>query len=98
MSLSQFFETGTVVATRQIHEKMQKSGYFTAEIYIALKRYCVKNWGDCGEEFKEINDYAIKKGNERIMGTYETIFGEIWIVTEGPADDRVTTVLFPGDN
>mgnify|MGYP006981750763 FL=1 len=41
---------------------------------------------------KEMNELALKDGG-RLMGTYKTCKGKVWIITE--ADRSVTTVLFP---
>lgn len=95
MSMSELFETGKVVVTDHIYNTMQRNEQFTMEIYIALWRYCRKDWGCSGEESKAMNDYAVEKGDRRIMAAYDTSEGTVWILT---AEDRsATTILFPAE-
>ena len=44
------------------------------------------------EEDKQMNDEAIKSGNDRILAAYETSKGNIYIITEH--DRSATTILF----
>lgn len=67
---------------------------FTDEVMAALVDYCNQDWGICCLEDKEANDYTVEN-NERILGSYITCNGKIWIITE--ADRSVTTILFPGE-
>jgi len=62
------------------------------EIMHAMQLFCLGNWGRMSEEDKEMNELALKDGG-RLMGTYKTCKGKVWIITE--ADRSVTTVLFP---
>ena len=51
--------------------------------------------GEMCEEDKQMNDEAIKNGNDRIFGEYETSQGKIYIITE--YDWRHTTILFSNE-
>ena len=42
-----------------------------------------------------MNDEAIKNGNDRILASYETSKGKIYIITEN--DRSATTILFTNE-
>ena len=88
------FELGQIVMTRGIADEME-SETFAKQVTEALKKYANGNWGITCEEDAEMNDDAVKNGDERILAVYETCKGNIWIITEW--DRSVTTVLFPSE-
>lgn len=83
---------GKTVWTRGINEKVSDSAKFSKEVLNAMKRYKNHDWGDLDAEDKQMNDDAIKYGNDRILAAYNTSEGEIYIITEW--DRSVTTILF----
>lgn len=92
MLRSVYFELGRELVTPGIYGAMKASNKFTSEIIHAMQLFCLGNWGKVSVEDKEMNDLALKDGG-RLMGTYRTCKGKVWIITE--ADRSVTTVLFP---
>lgn len=85
------FQTGQIVATKRIVEKTTESGLFYSFVANSLKRYKKKDWGNTCREDWEMNDFAAEN-NERIVALYQSIFGDIFIITEW--DRSVTTILF----
>lgn len=59
-----------------------------------INRHVRGDWGDVDREDWERNNAAIDEGS-RIISTYQTAAGRIWIITE--ADRAVTTVLLPSE-
>lgn len=47
------------------------------------------------EEDKQMNDEAVRSGNNRILASYETSKGKIYIITEH--DRSATTILFANE-
>ena len=92
MFKSVFFELGREGVTPGIYGAMVSSREFALEIMHAMQLFCHGNWGRMSEEDKEMNELALKDGG-RLMGTYKTCKGKVWIITE--AGRSVTTVLFP---
>lgn len=86
------FELGKVVLTQGISNKMLDSNRFYNQVIKALERYKKQDWGEICEEDKMSNDMAVKLG-DRILASYETSDGKIWITTDW--DRRYTTILFP---
>lgn len=86
------FELGREVVTPGIYRAMESSREFATEIMHAMRLFCLGNWGKVSVEDKEMNDLALKDGG-RLMGTYRTCKGKVWIITE--ANRSVTAVLFP---
>lgn len=82
---------GKVVATRAITETVGE-----IDLIIALQRHQKGDWGLVCKEDWEVNDMALKNGNDRILSAYETINGDrFWIITEW--DRSVTTILYPDE-
>tara|TARA_Y100000310_G_scaffold23381_1_gene22354 strand:- start:1126 stop:2241 length:1116 start_codon:yes stop_codon:yes gene_type:complete len=87
------FRLGRLVQTRGVAHKARENDEFGREVMDALRKYQRGDWGISKD--KRMNDAAVKSGDERIMGVYPTVEGDIWIITEW--DRSVTTVLFPGE-
>jgi len=87
------FSLGRLVQTRGVAYKARENDEFAREIRDALREYQRGDWGISKD--KRMNDAAVKSGDERIMGVYPTVEGDIWIITEW--DRSVTTVLFPSE-
>ena len=92
---SRYFELGQVVATAAVMNMMREDEDFRREVNESVKRYCNMDWGKLGEDDAQMNNEAVVNGDNRIMAAYETVAGDIWIMTEW--DRSATTVLFPSD-
>ena len=90
------FELGQVVMTRCIADMIADNEQFAKDVTKAFKRYCNADFSDMKhEEDVQLNIDAIEKGDDRIMATYKTCEGDIWIITEW--DRSATTILFPSE-
>ncbi len=63
-------------------------------IFDYVVRHLSGDWGDLDPSDKRRNDCAVKN-KERILSSYETPKGKIWIITEW--DRSVTTALLPSE-
>ena len=86
------FKLGKLVATKAIAVAMEENNKFLKEVHGALDRYITKDWGEMCKEDKDMNDEALKTGDDRIFASYETSRGKIYIITEW--DRSYTTILF----
>lgn len=84
--------TGQLVMTRGITEKMAEDRQFAIFVTDSLKRYLRQDWGDLCEEDKLENARALA-GNTRIFASYKNADQKIYIITE--ADRSSTCILFP---
>lgn len=83
-------------------EKLQRgNSEFRLFCASSLMRYFRNDWGEISQEDREMNDTALKSGDERIIASYAFPDGKhwggedcLWIVTE---PDGGTTLLFPGE-
>ena len=90
---TRLFETGQIVSTRGVFEKMQEYSHFAQFVNESLRRHMIGDWGDLDKEDKQENELSLKEGY-RLLSAYETQgLPKIWIITE--ADRSATTVLFP---
>ena len=78
-----------------INAVRENNAIFAYEIKNALYRYMDCDWGDLEESDKELNDKAVKSGNDRILAAFPTSRGKIYIITEWSRE--YTTVLFPSE-
>ena len=85
---------GNIYATRGIADAMDQSPKFAAEVRQAFGRYQQGDWGDVCEEDRAQNDEAARNG-ERVLASYQTSGGKIWIITEW--DRSATTILYPDE-
>ena len=83
---------GRLLMTHQINATREENKKFADEIQKALQRYASCDWGDLTESDKNLNDEAVKSGNDRILAAFATSEGKIYIITEW--DRSYTTVLF----
>lgn len=87
------FELGRVVLTYGISEALHDNPLFEEEIMGAFIRYCVRDWSDMEhQEDKDMNDEALASGEGRILASYQTSQGKIFIITEW--DRSYTTIMF----
>ena len=75
-----YWNIGRTVMTRGINEEILSDKNFSKEVLKAFSRYLKKDWGEMCEEDKQMNDEAIKSGNDRILASYETTKGNIDII------------------
>lgn len=85
---------GRLVATRSVSDLMDEKKEFRSDVNTALSQYLHNDWGVTCKEDSELNDRAVKDG-ERVLASYDTIEGKIWIITEW--DRSYTTILFPSE-
>lgn len=83
---------GKTVMTSGVNNKIAESEKFAREIKICMEKYITCDWGDLCNEDKEMNDNALRNGNDRILAAYDTSEGKIYIITE--QDRSYTTILF----
>jgi len=84
--------TGQIVWTRGIADKVAADTRFAYFISESLKRYLHQDWGDIADEDKLLNAKALAEGT-RILAAYKNDLDKIWIITE--ADRSSTCILFP---
>ena len=82
------FELGQVVFTPGTID-MAASGL---NLIPYLVRHASGDWGDLEQSDKNENNFSVKNGF-RILSSYKTPLGKLWIITE--ADRSVTTLLLP---
>lgn len=94
--MSKRFKLGQVVATRGVADLVADDASFAGFVNDSLGRFIKGDWGDtCGED-AQMNDLAVKNGDDRILAAYIDNNGnKIWIITEW--DHSVTTILFPDE-
>ena len=101
MFKSIYFNLGKVVVTNGIHNTMMENKEFANEVFVSLKRYCQKDWGDICEEDALVNERALEYPDDLyLLGAYNTGCGKIWIITERISEiqgDNGTTVLFSNE-
>ena len=88
------FETGPVVVTTGIREKME-SGYQDT-VQLCLNRHMSGDWGSLCDDDRKMNDDSLKAeknggSTDSLFSCYETDIGKIYIITE--YDWSVTTIL-----
>ena len=94
------FETGQIVATREVFDLAAENQDFAGFMQRSLGRHIRGDWGEVDDEDKRANDQALKQG-DRLLSAYKDDrfpghgVSTIWIITE--ADRSATTVLFPDD-
>ena len=82
------FQTGQIVATPGALSLAEQG----VDLLDYLIRHLNGDWGDLCEEDKKENEFSVKNGY-RILSSYTTPFGKLWVITE--ADRSATTFLLP---
>ena len=82
------FQSGKIVATPGVLALAERG----IDLLEYLQRHLNGDWGDLCEEDKVENLFSLKH-SLRLLSTYNTPFGVLWIITE--ADRSVTTFLLP---
>lgn len=61
---------------------MKEDYRFTAEVYLSLRRYAVKDWRNLDDEDKQTNEDALNYPDDLyLLAAYETCKGKTWIIT-----------------
>ena len=89
----QRFSPGQVVVTAGIDE-LVRQGRLNPAPY--LRRHFHGDWGDLSDNDRQLNDAALKSGEDRLFSSYQvTPDLKLWIITEW--DRSVTTLLLPSE-
>lgn len=95
------FETGQLCTTIGIYNAMKDYPQFAIFCQNALNKHKSQDWGNLGEEDKEINNESLKN-DERILSRYDLPNNsnfpdqeKIYIITEW--NRSLTTILFPSE-
>ena len=80
---------GRVSATPGALKLLGKSGGHSFDY---LARHATGDWGELCTFDRRQNEVALR-GGYRVLSSYETTAGRVWIITE--ADRSVTTILLP---
>ncbi len=84
------FQLGKLVMTSGIQSIINEEPSYQYELINYLNRYLNEDWGDLCDSDKQMNEDAIIN-NERILASYTTTGGNIYIITE--RDRSYTTIL-----
>ena len=85
------FSLGQVVQTRGLYSMTEANPDRHNEVVTALHRYMGGDWGNTCQEDAELNNEAVRSGQDRIVAKYCLSFANIFIITEW--DRSYTTIL-----
>lgn len=86
------FPLGQVVMTRGVQAMVAEG--LLLDLYI--DRHVRGDWGDTlSDDDKEANDASVDTNEGRILSSYKTPCGDLWIITE--EDRSATTALKPDE-
>lgn len=91
------FQMGRLVQTAGVHAECQNDPVFAFNVSACFSRYQKNDWGDLCSDNKQLNDDAVKSGEDRILAAYNVPTSgmstkKVYIITEW--DRSVTTILF----
>ncbi|TVO63299.1 hypothetical protein [Denitromonas ohlonensis] len=87
------FPSGQVVMTAGV-DALVRQGLLNPSPY--LRRHLHGDWGDLSDDDRQLNDAALKSGEDRLFSSYQvTPDLKLWIITEW--DRSVTTLLLPSE-
>ncbi|MCC4113898.1 hypothetical protein LLG90_00885 [Aromatoleum toluclasticum] len=87
------FPSGQVVMTACV-DGLIRQGRLNPAPY--LRRHLHGDWGDLSADDRQLNDAALKSGEDRLFSSYQVTPGlKLWIITEW--DRSVTTLLLPSE-
>jgi len=67
-----------------------------SELFRALRRHALGDWGELSVEERALNDKALADGGKQLLSAYRTKDNKtVWVITE--ADRASTAVLLPGE-
>lgn len=85
-------ELGRIIITPKLNEGLAEDTDTSYDVEDAFERYKNGDWGKMSDENKQLNDLAVQNNNDCIVGKYETMTGDILIITE--ADRSQTTLMY----
>ena len=89
------FNIGMTYITNGVDAKIKSDDKFAKFVANSFKRHVNGDWGELCEEDKQLNERALKNGDDRLFSRYENGENSIYIITEW--DRSVTTILFPNE-
>jgi hypothetical protein len=85
-----WFALGRIYATAPA-----RRAFTEIELEAAIDRHSANDWGDLGEEDRQLNDQGLDNG-DRIFSSYVFPDGrKLWVITEATREQ--TTALLPED-
>lgn len=85
------FELGRVFVTTGAAALLDRTGQDQETL---LRRHQSGDWGELGDEDRQANDDALRRGG-RLFSSYRVQGEKVWVITE--ADRRSSTVLLPDE-
>lgn len=93
--MSKKFSLGEVFLTSGVASFMKEYDIPYSEITNLLNRHANGDWGNLSENDKEMNEQALRSGNDRILSKYKLLFEDVYVITE--SDRSYTTIMFPSE-
>lgn len=89
-----------VFITRNLKNDIADNGdAMQRDVMTAFNAFKRHEWGDLCDFDEGMNDEYLKDGG-MILGAYDTVLGEIWIIADAvpnPSDARHITILYPSE-
>ena len=87
------FSPGQLVMTIGVDDLVRQGRLNPAPF---LRRHLLGDWGDLSDGDRQLNDAALKSGEDRLFSSYQVTPNlKLWIITEW--DRSVTTLLLPSE-
>ena len=86
------FESGLMVITANAQDQLHP-----ADIPRCLARHLTGDWGELCDEDRQENQRALAQGSRLFSVYHDRNQRKFYVITEGHAESRVTTVLLPED-
>ena len=87
------FSPGQLVMTIGVDDLVRQGRLNPAPF---LRRHLHGDWGDLSDGDRQLNDAALKSGEDRLFSSYQVTPNlKLWIITE--SDRSVTTLLLPSE-
>ena len=87
------FSPGQLVMTIGVDDLVRQGRLNPAPF---LRRHLHGDWGDLSDDDRQLNDAALKSGEDRLFSSYQVTPNlKLWIITEW--DRSVTTLLLPSE-
>lgn len=82
MRVKPVFDLGTIEITNKVTELRNINTQFDEDVKSALIKYCAADFTAMqAEKLKLANENAVKAGNGKIFGIYNTNYGDVFIIT-----------------
>lgn len=92
MAIANRFALGQTTMTAGIAEAARRGEVNPAQL---LQRHVSGDWGDLGPGDKQMNEDAVRTGEDRILSAYMVNGQKVYVITEW--DRSYTTVLFASE-